>query len=588
MSDSARLSQQILDSMADGVLVVDASGSITTFNPAGAAILGLDAREAEGRSLAEVFIGADGYADFVDALFEAVYSGLMQPGQMVSINPDGRVRSLKLTTSYLAPRQVGAERAVMAVFTDVTDLEQARQAEHALADELRVKHKELQDAYLEIEANSDALQQGYRRSGRTRLVMTAAVVAVFAGAGYWAMPNAALPEFGASEAQVVVNAGQPGTFEVQARAVESTTSFSGRFRPGDVMTLVSPFDSTVIARHVEYGERVTAGDLLLELDSTEIDIRYRRARSDLAEAEAELQSMEDWEQGREMASSRRGLSQAARNLNNDRRELDDVEHLFERGIVPERELRAARDRAEESRVRVEVAREDLAETSRQGGERAIARARVEVENVRAEYEQTQRQRAGARVHAPVDGVVLAPLGEERDDGERVEAGSHVSSGSALLAVGDLSSLEIEGTVDELDIHEVKAGQSAWVNVVRGGGAPMPARVSYVSSQAQEGNNRGLPSFRLIVRIDDVDEQALERIRVGMSASVDVITAENPDALIVPHSYLGGSGSERWVLRQSSGGPERAAVELGRSLFDGVQVERGVEPGDRLLPPGEED
>lgn len=587
MSDSqVVLSQQILDSMADGVLVVDASGAITTLNPAGAAILGLRADEAEGRSLAEVFIGEEGYAAFVDALFEAVYSGVMQPDQMVSISVGGHVRSLKLTTSYLAPRQAGGERAVLAVFTDVTDLEQARQAEQSLSDELRGKHKELQDAFLEIEANSEALQQAYRRSGRMRLMMTAAVVAVFAGAGYWAIPNAALPEFGASDAQVV-DATQPGAFEVQSRAVETTTSFSGRFRPGDVITLVSPFESTVVARHVEYGERVDEGDLLLELDSTEIDIRYRRARSDLADAEAELEDLEDWEQGREMASSRRSLRQAERNLSNDQRELDDVEHLFERGIVPERELRAARERVEESRVRVEAAREDLAETSRQGGERAIARARVEVENARAEYEQVRRQREGARVYAPVDGVVLAPLGEDRDDGERVEAGGRVSSGAALLAVGDLSSLEIEGTVDELDIHDVQAGQSARVNVVRGGGDPMPARVSYVSSQAQEGSGRGLPSFRLIVRIDDLDAQDLERIRVGMSASVDVITQQDPDAVVVPHAYLGGSGSERWVLRQTSNGSEQVAVELGRSRYDGVQVQSGLEPGDRLLPPGGE-
>ena len=588
MSNTITLSQQILDSMADGVLVVNSTGKITTLNPSGSSILGLRADEVEGHSLAEVFIGDDDrYADFVDTLIEAIYSGALLPERVVAIDVQDRVRSLKLTTSYLDRHQAGDGRVVLAVFTDVTDLEQARQAEQALSDELQGKHRELQDAYLEIESRNKDLQHAYQHSGRMRLIMTAAVVCVFAGVGYWAIPHASLPDFSPSQ-PTISDSNNSRTFDVAPRAIETLISFSGRFRPGDVLTLVSPFESTLLARHFDYGERVTEGDLLLELDSTAIDIRYRRARSELADAESELKSVENWAQGREMTNARRSLRQAERSLNNDRRELDDVEHLFERGIIPERELRSARERVAESLIRVEAAQQELEETKQQGGERAIARAVVEVKNARAEYEQIRNRREEAKMYAPVDGVVLSPLGEDRDNDERLEAGTPVSSGSALLAVGDLSSLEITGAVDELDIRDISVGQNARVTMTRGEGKPMQARVSYVSSQAQETNSRGLPSFRLIVRVDDLSPEQLKKIRIGMSASVDIITHKNPEALIVPHNYIGGDGgTEHWVLRQTASGTERVNVEPGRSRFDGVLIKKGLKPGDQLILPGSE-
>ncbi|WP_018139024.1 MULTISPECIES: HlyD family efflux transporter periplasmic adaptor subunit [unclassified Thioalkalivibrio] len=588
MSQQEPVSQHILDAMADGVLVVDAAGMIRTLNPAAARILSLSPESTLGRSLAEVFLGESGYGEFVDVLLEAIYSGEMVPDRVVAVELGGETRSLKLTTSYLDEGAAGGERAVLAVFTDVTDLEAARRSEHALAEELRSKHRELQDAYVQVESSNEALQHVFRRTHRLRLAATVAVIGVFALAAYWAMPSLSLPDFGETTAsRAAPDVVDPGVFEVQARSLESTTGFSGRFRPGDVITLVAPFESTVLSRHVEYGERVSEGDVLLELDPTEVRIRYRRARSDLADAEAEVESLEDWEQSRDMASARRSLRQAERSLNNDRRELDDVEHLFERGIVPERELRAAEDRVQEAEVRVEAAREDMAETQRRGGTRQLERARAEAENARAEYEQVRAQMEGKRVIAPVDGIVLAPIDDEQDGDRRVESGSRVNSGEALLAVGDLSSMEIEGSVDELDIHDVRVGQSARVRIARGGGEEFPARVSYVSSQAQESSGRGLPVFRLITRIDDLDAEALERIRVGMSASVDVVTQEEPDAVVIPHAFVERDGDEYWVWRQRDDGePERIAVELGNSRFDGVQVSAGLEAGDRLIaPPG---
>jgi PAS domain S-box-containing protein len=83
MSQEA-IAANILRNMAEGVICLDLHGRIVDFNPAGAAILGLDAAECEGGSFAEVFLGIEGTDAFVQVVLDAIYDASIAHEKVIS------------------------------------------------------------------------------------------------------------------------------------------------------------------------------------------------------------------------------------------------------------------------------------------------------------------------------------------------------------------------------------------------------------------------------------------------------------------------------------------------------------------------
>ena len=67
---------------------------------------------------------------------------------------------------------------------------------------------------------------------------------------------------------------------VEPDSLRSTLSLRGHLAPGRVVKVVSPVESHVSGVHVRYGQRVAAGDTLVELDTGQLAAEHRRAQVD--------------------------------------------------------------------------------------------------------------------------------------------------------------------------------------------------------------------------------------------------------------------------------------------------------------------
>ena len=102
-------------------------------------------------------------------------------------------------------------------------------------------------------------------------------------------------------------------------------------------------------------------------------------------------------------------------------------------------------------------------------------------------------------------------------------------------------------------------------------APSPAwqmegEVVHVSSQASAGSSRGgLPSFAVTVVVEHLDAADRQRLRLGMSADVEVQVRDEPRALLVPLAAVHTEGDSHWVnVRIDEDRFERRAGQGGRN------------------------
>ena len=147
MSDDQVIYRNTLDDMRDGVMVIDLEGTVRTFNRAAETILGLSSDEIVGQRFGEVFFALEGSDDFVQAALDAIYESAVKHQHVVEFGVEPDCRTLAMTTSFLfgdSGEGARTERiGVIAVFSDVTELEELRDALKAM-EEIRRLNGELQ------------------------------------------------------------------------------------------------------------------------------------------------------------------------------------------------------------------------------------------------------------------------------------------------------------------------------------------------------------------------------------------------------------------------------------------------------------
>jgi HlyD family secretion protein len=586
MKNQTIISEKILANMSDGVMTLDLKGEIVAFNPAASQIFGMDGQEVIGRKFAELFFADPGNDDFNEAILNAIYESSTSHERIVNVSSGEQKKVVALTTSFLRSGAGEDEEriGVIAVFSDITEVEKLRDAEKRLVEEVKEKHRELRDSYLKMEENNQELESALKKVQVVRIAATGLIIVLFLGLGFflWHQKPGAMEVHAAAE-------GDPRIFKVEPREAAFSIPLSGTLYPLHVVNITAPFAGMVREFHVGYGEVVKEGQIILELDTSEMERNLREAKVAYIKASTQYQELETWESGAEVARARRSLSRAQLALDSQRKNLEETERLFTKGIVPETELDGTRQQYEGQLLDYQTAREELAATMEKGSEKNRLVARFEMENAQSKLAGIEDQLKNFRVKAPVSGIVIMPrpAGSEKEV-RKVEKSGSFQQGDIMLAVGDLSGFSIKTKVDELDVTKIEEGQRVVVTGDAFPGLQLTGLVNKKSSQAgTSGDEGGVPSFDVIVNTTGITAEHREKVFVGMSALLEVFIYENPAALMVPYSAVVTEDGRRFVYRRlaATGGQpasEKVEVQTGYTTMDAVEIVRGLNPGDAIV------
>ena len=582
----------LMENLLDGVMVIGFDGSVKLANAAACRMLGLRPEEVVGRRFGEVFIQFEGFDEFTQMVLDAVQNRSGVERRVASVRIGDAVRSLSVTTSYLSAAREGgtAPMAVIAALADITEVRELRETALRRAKVIERQLGELQGAYRDIEARNAALSRMTKKVQVARVAATLFVVALFVAIGAWHVrPLDLFREAVAPPALAGIDAGEPAalhTMSVEPGVLRATLSLRGHLAPGRVVKVVSPVESHVSGVHVRYGQRVSEGVLLVDLETGQLAAEHRSAQVDHIRALEALEALEDWDNGTEMTGARRGLRRAKMALDNEERQLRRATFLLEQGLIPASEHEEARERRESRTLDFEEARRELEAAKAKGGGDARKVAQLEAENTRARLEEHERKLALAEVRAPIAGVVVAA---ERTGDKPLARGRPVAQGELLVSIADFERISVLTNVDEVDVGKIEAGQRAWIT---GPGFPdlrLEGTVTHVSSRAGGGSRgQSTPRFEIVVALERLDASGRDRLRVGMSAHVTIVVHDRPGALLVPIEAVEQRDGATWVRvidRGTEGegaAVEERAVELGLTTLDSVEVVEGLEAGEEIV------
>ncbi len=587
----------ILDDMDDGVVSVALDGKVVSVNAAAARILGMERSQVEGRSFGEAFVALEGLDAFTETVFDAVGEKRNVGRKAIEIRTGGERRLINISTSWLHAGSGPDSRrtGIVAVFSDITEIQELRETEIRLGEQVKEQYAELQTAYRQIEESNRELSSTLRRVQVIKAIATGTVLAICLGAGYYAWQGTRGAVVAASTATVTTAAAEGGeplaTMIVQPQHLLSAVSFPGRLAARQETNIISPIPGTVGALHFQYGDEVEQGQVLLELDTSTIAQEHRATRAQYIEAIKRVQELDNWENGPETLAARRALDRSRRALDSQQRKIEQTAFLLESGVIPALEHETAMERYENLQAEQSAAEVNLQAVRERGGAAAREVASLELQTVEERLREIETAMTHATVRSPVSGIVMQPAQErsgfagQSGGAGRLLEGTPVSPGQLLLRVSDIDSLSVEGFVDEVEVAKLRVGQPVTVTGDAFPGVALAGALSSVSPQAVDALSRRQPaSFSFAAALDAFDPEVRQLLRLGMSVDVEVVIQDMPRALLVPlHAVQRRSGSlSVRVLDRATGQVRSIEVETGATTRDSVHVTRGLEAGDEVV------
>ena len=180
------------------------------------------------------------------------------------------------------------------------------------------------------------------------------------------------------------------------------------------------------------------------------------------------------------------------------------------------------------------------------------------------------------ITAPISGTII-----EKD----AKVGDAVKTGDTLCIVYDLSYLEMNINVDELQISSISVGQQVQITA---DAVPDKTYVGTVTRVSMKGaSNGGTTTYPVSIRIDDTDG-----LRPGMNANAEIVVAEANNALAVPNaavvrgSYVlvtkdSPSAANADTAMEAPEGFVYVPVKTGVSDDDYTQIVSGIQEGDTI-------
>lgn len=306
------------------------------------------------------------------------------------------------------------------------------------------------------------------------------------------------------------------TEKVTKRTIVEVVSANGKIAPEFEVKLSPDVSGEIIELYVKEGDLIKSGQLLAKINPELYISSYDRSVAALNTSQANL------------ANANARLAQVKSQFINAKSSFDRNEKLHDQKTISDAEFETSKANYEVARAEVEAA------------DQSVKAAAFNVKSAEAGVKESKENLSKTSIYAPVEGTV-SKLNIEK--GERVAGASQFGSGTEILRIANLQTMEVKVSVNENDIVRVALHDTALVEVDAYQNRKFKGIVTEISTSANtvgvsadqvtnfEVKIRILPdSYKDLISSNRPNDSPF---RPGMSATVDIQTASRTNVLTLP-------------------------------------------------------
>ena len=319
------------------------------------------------------------------------------------------------------------------------------------------------------------------------------------------------------------------------------------------------------------GDVVAAGQVLAELEKTDLIAQRDEAVAIVADAEANLQKITSGTNPTDVERARGQVETARAGLDQAQKFYDRRQDLFRQGAIPNRDLVTSQTEFAQAKTAYDVATRSFDLLQQQSAEKDIRMAQSRLEQARARAQLIQAQIAFTEIQSPFAGSVTEQF---------MYPGDMAKPDSPMFTIMDLSTAEARAQVPEGDAVSVHVGERCTFISADDAATRREGKIS-VLNQAVDPGRRTVEAWCEI-------PNPKGELRAGVFGSVQILTGIQAKSVVVPQAAVqfseGGSKASVILMTDKRTSLTRA-VEAGPSYEGKVQIRKGVEPGELVIVSG---
>jgi len=439
---------------------------------------------------------------------------------------------------------------------------------------------------------------------KNRIILGVIVIVILlAIAGFWYYQQTSSSAAASARVQ---------TATVQRGSLVATVSAAGNILTPEEATLAFQTSGRVAKVNVQVGDAVKKAQTLMELDTTDLELALKTAKTNLASSTANLEqtkanlqfslrnaqaTLESSKAALEAARNKNaqnpnqiivakaqldkatialqqaqgaynriawrgdvGLTQQATDLQNATIEYQSALANYNMTIatINDSALKSAQSEYEKTTIALEQAQKNL--------DTQLRTAQATVDNNQVAVEQAQRNLDKARLGAPFDGIVSVVS---------FSVGDSAGTGTAVTVV-DISTLQVKVSIAEVDIAKIKLGQSAQITLDALPGKTYSAKITAIGPVATI--TQGVVNYPVTAVITNTDGQ----VKPGMTANLAITVEQRDNVLLIPTRAVRTQGTQRTVTVLYKGLSIPVPITIGLTNDQSAEVTSGLQEGDQVV------
>lgn len=352
------------------------------------------------------------------------------------------------------------------------------------------------------------------------------------------------------------------------------------------------------------GNKVTAGDLIAQIDPEEFKAKLDESQADIQIAKTNLQKikllsiLQKTQNKNKIAQAEKILQQARVKLQETERNLVRINQLREKGFVSQSEVDNAQtafdianSHLEDVEIELKNAKENF-EITEKSSEQELKLAEARVRQAEASLKFAKENLNYTNITSPISGIVTF---KGVEIGEVVASESFgKTSGTTIATISDLTSLFIEAKLDEVDIGMIKVGQSVNADLEAFPDYKIRGHISKIALQSSNlDNNGGTSSFLVRIKISNPSK----KLKPGMNCNVNVIVSNIKNTLYIPIESTIKENDKEFVNVRVKNKKEKIfknnadtssyrkkEIKTGLNNMNFVQVLDGLKEGEEIVIP----
>jgi RND family efflux transporter MFP subunit len=313
------------------------------------------------------------------------------------------------------------------------------------------------------------------------------------------------------------------------RTLVETTTFSGKVYSEQEVSLVPKMPGKVTAVNVEVGDQVRAGEVLLTIDTQDLQKAVDQAVLSVSMAEGNYQGTKE-------------------QLDLARVNLERQQKLYEAGIISKAQLEGFETQASETPLKL---------------------AQIQWDQAKLGLQQAQDALDNAVLKSPVDGTVCSV---------NVKYGEMAGNVQPAFTITNLKTINVSLNVPENIVNSLKAGQDAKVKITSAGDAELKAKVISIAPSSDAKTQL----YTVKVFLENKDGA----VKPGMFAKVELPIQTKKDVLTVNSESVVLRNDKNTVFVVD--GDKAFAKEVVTGLDTGsyIEITQGLEAGENVICKGQ--